>query len=367
MRSKTLKFASVALAAGLALGACSDDDDPETTDTTEDGGSDTTEAPSDGGEVGESEGDIVITGSSTVAPISSLIADVFNDEGSPANITVDDPGTGDGFATFCEGDADISDASRPINDEEAAACEAAGVEFYELEVAFDGLTVMTSPENEAVECLNLADLYALVGPESEGFSSWSDGQEIAAALGSSTELPDAPLDVTAPGTESGTYDAFAELALGDPSEARLEAGAITEDQVETIRSDYSSQADDNAIISGIEGSDSSFGWVGFAFAEGAGDAIKEIEVDGGDGCVAPSIESIADGSYPLSRSLYIYVSAASVEENPAVAEYVDFYLGDEALGALVEEAGYVPLPEDRRSATVETWNARTTGSALLEG
>ena len=240
---------------------------------------------------------------------------MFNDEGSPAQISVDDPGTGDGFAAFCEGDIDIADASRPINEEEAALCADAGIEFVELEVAFDGITVLTNPANDAVECLTTGDLYALVGPESDGFASWSDGQEIATALGSSTELPDAPLDITAPGTESGTYDAFAELALGDPSEARLASGDITEDQVETLREDYSAQADDNAIIAGIEGSDSSFGFVGFAFAEGAGDAIAEIAVDAGDGCVSPSIETIADGSYPLSRSLYIYVSTASADEN----------------------------------------------------
>lgn len=366
MRSTSLKFASVALAAGLVLAACGDDEEDAGTgsETTEGSSTDETSAPA---EAGSSEGDIAISGSSTVAPISSLVADVFNDAGSPASITVDDPGTGDGFAQFCEGAIDIADASRPIKQEEADACAEAGVEFVEIEVAFDGLTVMTNPANDAVECLNLNDLYALVGPESEGFADWSDAQAIATELGSDTELPAAPLDITAPGTESGTYDAFAELALGDPSEARLEAGSITEDQVETIRSDYSSQADDNAIISGIEGSDSSFGWVGFAFAEGAGDQIKEIEIDGGDGCVAPSIETIADGSYPLSRSLFIYVSVTSAEENPAVAEYVDFYLSEESLGSLVEEAGYVPLPEDRSSAAIERWEARTTGSALLEG
>jgi phosphate transport system substrate-binding protein len=361
LRSKTMKWASVALAAGLVLSACGDDDDDDDAATEEESGS------GEESEAGTSEGDVVITGSSTVAPISSLVADVFNDAGSPANITVDDPGTGDGFAAFCAGEADISDASRPINEEELTACETGGVEFVELEVAFDGITVITSPNNDAVECLTNADMYALVGPESEGFDNWSDGQQIATELGSSTELPDAELAITAPGTESGTYDAFIELALGDPAEARLEAGAITEDQVESTRTDYSSQADDNAIISGIEGTDTSFGWVGFAFAEGAGDSVREIEVDGGDGCVGPSIETIADGSYPLSRSLFIYVSAASLEENPAVEEYVAFYLGDEALGSLVEEAGYVPLPDDRVSATREVWDARTTGSNVQEG
>ena len=354
MSSNPRKWAVAALAAGLVLAACGDDSDADA-----DTGSEATETPA----AGTSEGEISISGSSTVAPISSLIADVFNDEGSPAQISVDDPGTGDGFAAFCEGDIDIADASRPIKEEEAAACADAGIEFVELEVAFDGITVLTNPANDAVECLTIGDLYALVGPESDGFESWSDGQDIATALGSSTELPDAPLDITAPGTESGTYDAFAELALGDPSEARLASGDITEDQVETIREDYSAQADDNAIIAGIEGSDSSFGWVGFAFAEGAGDAIAEIAVDAGEGCVSPSIETIADGSYPLSRSLYIYVSVASADENAAVAEYVDFYLDDASLGALVEEAGYVPLPDDRRTATQERWEARTTGVA----
>jgi phosphate transport system substrate-binding protein len=355
-----MKWASVAVAAGLTLAACGDDDESDDAGS----GSGTTAAPA---EAGSSEGTIVISGSSTVAPISSIVADEFNISGSPASITVDDPGTGDGFALFCEGDTDISDASRPINEEEAAACEAAGIEYVELEVAFDGLTVMTNPANEDVTCLTTNDLYALVGPESEGFENWSDGATIASELGSTTELPDAELVITAPGTESGTYDAFAELALGDPSEARLAAGVITEDQVETIRPDYSSQADDNAIIAGIEGSDTSFGWVGFAFAEGAGDAIKEIEVDAGDGCVAPSIDTIADGSYPLSRSLFIYVNAANLEENAALAEFVDFYLEDASLGALVEEAGYVPLPDDRRTAAQERWDARTTGSALQEG
>jgi phosphate transport system substrate-binding protein len=359
LRSKTMTWAAVAVAAGLALTACGDDDDSADAAT----GAGTDEPAADPAEAGSSDGDVAISGSSTVAPISSLIADVFNEEGSPANITVDDPGTGDGFALFCEGDTDISDASRPIKEEEAAACDAAGIEFIELEIAFDGITVLTNSANDAVECLTTADLYALLGPESDGFAEWSDAAELAAALGSTTDRPAAPLDVTAPGTESGTYDAFLELAIAPSAQAPVEAGAITEDEAGALRGDYSSQADDNAIISGIEGSDSSLGFVGFAFAEGAGDAVKELEIDAGDGCAAPSIDTIADGSYPLSRSLFIYVNAAAAEEDPAVAEYVDFYLDDASLGALVEEAGYVPLPEDRRVAAQERWDARTTGTA----
>ena len=358
MRSRTVRCASVAVAAALVLGACGDDD----TDADAGGSTDTTQAsgaedPAEGGGGGgTSEGVIAISGSSTVAPISSLVADEFNAGGSPAEITVDDPGTGDGFALFCEGSTDIQDASRPIKEEEVAACEEAGIEFVELEVAFDGITVLTSPNNDAVECLTPADLYALSSTEAEGFANWSDAQALATELGSTTELPDAPLDITAPGTESGTYDAFLELALEGPAEERgQEAG---------IRTDYSSQADDNAIISGIEGSDSSFGWVGFAFAQGAGEAVKSVAIDSGDGCVQPSIETIADGSYPLSRSLYIYVSTTAAEENPALAEYVDFYLSEDSMTSLVEEAGYVPLPDDRASATRERWEAREAGTAV---
>lgn len=341
----------MALAAGMVLAACGGDDD------TGSGGE------GSGADAGTTAGTVTVSGSSTVAPISSIVADEFNASGSPAQITVDDPGTGDGFALFCGGQTDISNASRPIKDEEVQACSENGVEFVELEVAFDGITVMTSPGNDAVECLTFADLYALVGPESQGFDTWSDAQSLASELGSSTELPDAPLDITAPGTESGTYDAFVELALGEPAQARVEAGAITEDQAETTRTDYSSQADDNAIIAGIGGSSAGFGWVGFAFAEGAAGEVKEIAIDGGDGCIEPSIETIADGSYPVSRSLYVYVNVAKAAENPAVAEYVDFYLAEESLTTLVEEVGYVALPEDRAASARERWENRTTGTA----
>jgi phosphate transport system substrate-binding protein len=211
-----------------------------------------------------------------------------------------------------------------------------------------------------VDCLSLADLYALVGPEAEGVDNWSDAQDLAGELGSSTELPDAGLDITGPGEESGTYDSFVELALAGIAEQRLETGAITEDQVETTRPDYSSQSDDTAILQGIVGSDSSLGWVGFAFAEGAGDQVKELEIDGGDGCVAPTEETIADGSYPLSRTLYIYVNQARAEENPAVKAYVDYYLRGGI--SAVEEVGYVALPEDRLTESRRVWSAKETGT-----
>jgi ABC-type phosphate transport system substrate-binding protein len=207
------------------------------------------------------------------------------------------------------------------------------------------------------ECLNLADLYALVGPESEGFTSWSDANALATEIGGTGGFPDAPLEITAPGEESGTYDAFIELALADTAEARLEEGTITEDQVETTRADYQASGNDNTIIDGIAGSDSSFGWVGYAFFVQNTDVVKAFEIDGGEGCVAPSEETIADASYPISRSLYIYVNKEKANDKSALQAYVDFYLTDAGLNTAVTESGYVVLPSDRLSDTQATWES----------
>jgi phosphate transport system substrate-binding protein len=318
----------------------------------------TPDEPSSGPPAGTSPGEVAISGSSTVAPITAFVADEFNFNGSPASVVVDDPGTGDGMAALCDGDIDIAPASRTAKPDELDACAAAGIELIELEIALDGITVLTSAANDDVDCLAFGDLYALLGPESDGVDRWDDAQELAGELGSNTELPAADLEVTAPGQESGTYDAFVELVLADLAEERGFEPAM--------REDYSSQADDNSIISGVEGSQHSLGYVGFAFAEGAGDGVRELGVDGGDGCVEPSVETIADGSYPIARSLYVYVNAASADDNPAVAEYVDYLLEDISLDALVTEAGYVPLPADRMAATRARWADRTTVTTLSE-
>jgi phosphate transport system substrate-binding protein len=314
---------------------------------------------------GSGTGEIFVSGSSTVEPITNAVAEAFAAENGGFEYTVEGPGTGDGFALFCNGETDISDASRAIGEEEAAECEANGISYVELLVAFDGLSVITSAENADVSCLSFLDLYALLGPESEGFASWSDADELAAELedelggefgASNAPYPDASLDVTAPGEESGTYDSFVDIVFGDISEARLEAGAITEEQVATSRIDYTASANDNVIVENVAGSASSLGWVGLAFASEA-EGITSIEVDGGDGCVAPSEGSVADESYPISRPLYIYPSLASVEDNAAVAPFVDFYVSDEGL-ALAAEVGYVALTEEQSQATRDAWEGR---------
>jgi phosphate transport system substrate-binding protein len=296
-------------------------------------------------------GSINISGSSTVQPISQGIAELFNETNPGVAIRVDGPGTGDGFELFCNGETDISDASRAIREAEIAACEENGVEYVELKVAIDGLSVLTAPANEAVSCLSYADLYALIGPESEGFANWQDAQALATELGSTTQLPDAPLEISGPGEESGTYDYFVEEVMGEYAEDR--------GQEEVTRKDYNSSPNDNVIIQGIEGFDTSLGWVGYAFAIEAGDQVKLLEVSGPDGgCVAPTPDTIASTEYPLSRDLFIYVSTANAEENDALAAYVDFYLAEENLSLINDEVGYVNLESSVLDEQRAAWDGR---------
>jgi phosphate transport system substrate-binding protein len=336
IRTRSAALLAGALSLSLLAAACSGDGS-----TTGSGSDDT--GPS---------GEVVISGSSTVEPISALAAELFHEGNPDVTITVDGPGTGDGFELFCGGETDISDASRPIDDEEVAACADAGIDYVELEVALDGLTVMTNPANEAVTCLSMGDLYALLGPESEGFANWSDADTLAGEVGGTDGFPDAPLDITGPGEESGTYDAMIELAGIEDTALSQD---VPEDEAAALRPDYQSSPNDNVIIQGIEGSESSLGWVGFAYAQNAGEGVKEVEVDGGEGCVAPTVDTIADASYPLSRSLYIYVNTAKAADSAALQAFVDYYLSDEGIQA-VNQAGYVDLPADRLEAARTAWS-----------
>ena len=192
-------------------------------------------------------GSVTISGSSTVEPISIRVAELFEDVAPDVSVTVDGPGTGDGFKLFCEGETDISDASRQIKDSEKESCFENGIDnIVELKVGVDGIAVMTSAANTAVECLSFEQLFALIGPAGEGAETWAEA---------SPGLPDAALDVFGPGEESGTFDSFVEIVFEDLAEEQgLEA---------TTRTDYSPSGDDNVILQGIQSSDTSLGWVGF--------------------------------------------------------------------------------------------------------
>lgn len=343
-----LKRARPALAGALAvviLAACSNTGSPAESS-----------AASAGPSTAPVTGTLTISGSSTVEPITSIVAEDFKAKNPGVDYTVDGPGTGDGFALFCNGETDISDASRKIKDEEATACADKGIHYIELKIGIDGISVITSHSNDAVTCLSFLDLYALLGPESQKFAKWSDANALAGDLASldgygDSHAPyaDAALDVTAPGEESGTYDTFVEFAITKIATAR-EKDAAT-------RPDYTASGDDNVIIEGVSGSDSSLGWVGFAFADENKDSVKLLEVDGGKGCVAPTPETIASNEYPMSRPLFIYVNTDKEATNPAIATFVDYYLSDAGIAA-VTEADYIALAADELSATRSAWEGR---------
>ncbi|MFP5322472.1 MAG: substrate-binding domain-containing protein [Acidimicrobiia bacterium] len=297
---------------------------------------------------------VVVSGSSTVEPITIAVAEEFSDPlpDDEVSISVDGPGTGDGFELFCDGLIDINDASSKIKPEQIESCEESGVEFVELQIANDGIAVLTNEANDAVDCLTFADLYALTGPESQGIDRWDEAEPLAEELGSSTDLPEASLDIIGPGEESGTYSSYVELVVEEFNEDRGEPAQT--------RPDYQASGDDNVILQGVQGSSTSLGWVGYAFAEEA-EGIKALEVDGGEGCVAPTPETIADGSYPVSRPLFIYVNAERAAASELLTRFVDFYLHD-AIDS-VADVGYVPLSDEDLAETRARWEARTTGAA----
>lgn len=291
------------------------------------------------GETSSDSGEIFISGSSTVEPISTLVAELYEEVAPDVLVDVTGPGTGDGFQQFCNDETDISNASRQIKDEEIANCEANGITFTEILVGIDGIAVMTNNANDAVDCVTFENLYGLIGPESEGVTTWSGANDI---LGEG--MPDAPLDIFGPGAESGTFDSFIEIVLEETAEER--------GQDATARSDYNPSAEDNLILQGIQSTDTSLGWVGFAFAN---ENVKLLDVDGGDGCVSPTAETIASNEYPISRNLYIYINNERAEASAALTGFVDYYV-NEGLDQAVAEVGYVALSDDVKAEVRAAWN-----------
>jgi phosphate binding protein len=287
-------------------------------------------AGSASGGAGGISGTVTVDGSSTVAPLSEAAADLFRSVEPGVNVTVATAGTGGGFQKFCAGETDISDASRPIKDEEAEACKGKGIDYTELIVANDGLSVVVNPENTWAKCLTVEQLKTMWSPESEGkIKNWNQIDK---------SFPDQPLTLFGAGTDSGTFDYFTEAING-------EEGAS--------RTDYSPSEDDNVTIQGVKGDKGAVGYFGLSYVEQNPDAVKAVEIDGGGGCVAPSKETVQDKSYkPLARPLFIYVKNSAYKDNAAVRSYVDFYVENEA--KVAEEALFVGLtPEQKKTAQDE--------------
>ena len=265
-------------------------------------------------------GTIVLDGSSTVAPLATLAAEKFRATAPNVNVTVGTSGTGGGFEKFCNGETDVSDASRAIKDEEKAACDAKGITFKELLVANDGIAIVVNKENTWAKCLTVDQLAAMWGPDSKA-ATWKDIDP---------SFPAEPLKLYGPGTDSGTFDFFTKSINGEEKASRT---------------DYSPSEDDNVTIKGVEGEKGGLGYFGLSYYEQNKDQLNLVSVDGGGGCVAPSTETVQSGAYtPLSRPLYMYI-ADKAATRPEVKAFVDFYAANEP--ELTKQALFVPLSGDQ--------------------
>jgi phosphate transport system substrate-binding protein len=271
----------------------------------------------EGGSGAESS-EILIDGSSTVFPISQAVAEEFRVDRPEVQIPVGISGTGGGFKRFVEGEIDIADASRPIKDSESAQAAANGVEFTEFTIAYDGLSIAINKSNDFATCLTVAELKKIWEPGSS-VDNWNEVR---------SEFPDKPLRLYGPDTDSGTFDYFT---------------AAINDKEDASRADYTASSDDNVLVQGVSGDQGAMGYFGFAYYTENSEILNVVSVDGGDGCVAPSVSTINDGSYsPLSREMFIYVNNASLERTE-VRDFIEFYMNNAA--ELAEEVGYVGLSE----------------------
>lgn len=317
----------------------------------------------------ELSGEFLISGSSTVFPIVQLQAERFVAEASGVAISVEGPGSGDGAQKFCNGEAAIGNASRRYKAAEIELCEANGISFLELRLAVDGITVITSVENEAVDCLSFNDLYALVSGEAQGFDSWSDANALTAQWSGTSFADGLDLAVYGPGEESGTFDSFAEVVIESVAKGKTGLDVDAREFTKIIRPDYISSPDDNTILAGIGSQQHSLGWVGFAYASEAaasGEAkLLDISFEDGGPCVTPTSATISSASFPIARFLYSYINAEALETNQALAAFVDYMLSDEGLTA-VEEVGYIPLSEEDLSRTRQISSVGVTGTGQWE-
>ncbi len=264
---------------------------------------------------GDLSGSIRVDGSSTVFPFAQAAGETFNENSPNVKIAIGESGTGGGFEKFCAGETDISNASRPIDPEEAAVCKKNGITFQQVQVANDGIAVVANP-GLGVECLTVDQLKQI----------WNKGSQVNSLSQVDPKLSSTPLSLYGPGTDSGTFDFFTEKVNGEKG---------------TTREKYQASEDDNQLVKGVEGDKGGFGYFGFSYAEGAGDKLKIVAVDGGKGCVTPSKETVQDGTYaPLSRPLFMYVNEKSMGQKQVAAFLKDTVDGSVSIA---DSAKLVPM------------------------
>ncbi|MDP1878156.1 MAG: PstS family phosphate ABC transporter substrate-binding protein [Actinomycetota bacterium] len=287
------------------------------------------EAGTDGGDV---TGQVRIDGSSTVFPLTALAAEDFQLENPGVQVTVGSSGTGGGFEKFCRGETDANDASRPVKDDEAATCAEAGVEFGELQVAVDALTVVVNPANDWATCLTIEELNKIWAPDS-AVNNWSQVRE---------GFPDEELKLFGPGTDSGTFDYFTDVING-------EEGAS--------RTDFTPSEDDNVIVQGVAGSTGGLGYFGYSYYEENADTLTAVEIDSGAGCVIPSAENAQNGTYvPLARPLFVYPSKEALTR-PEVRAFFDYYVANDA--SIAEGAQFIALNPEQQAKLQADYAALT--------
>jgi phosphate transport system substrate-binding protein len=269
-------------------------------------------------------GTIRVDGSSTVGPLTEAAAEFFQQENAGVQVTVGISGTGGGFEKFCNGETDISDASRPIEDDEKKACASEGITFAEAQVANDGLSVVVNPENTWATCLTVAQLKSI----------WEQGSKIDNWNQIDPSFPDVPLELFGAGTDSGTFDYFTEAINGEEGNSRT---------------DYQATEDDNVTVQGVAGTKGGMGYFGLSYYEQNPDKLKLLQIDSGNGCVSPSKETVQSGEYtPLSRPLLIYVKDASLKR-PVVDAFIKFYIDNAE--RIANQAQFVPLTAEQAAAS----------------
>jgi phosphate transport system substrate-binding protein len=283
-------------------------------------------------------------GSSTVFPVTEAMAEEFQKANPDIKVTVGVSGTGGGFKKFCRGETDISNASRPIKTDEQEACKAAGIEYIELPVALDALTVIIHPSNDWAEEMTVAELKKIWEPEAQDkVKNWSQVRE---------KFPNKPLVLYGAGVDSGTYDYFTAAIVG---------------KEHSSRGDFTASEDDNVLVQGVAGDENALGFFGLAYYLENTDKLKavKIKMDENAEAVEPSIDNARTGKYqPLSRPIFIYVNKKSADTKPEVAKFVDFYLNEKNAVDLVKEVGYVPLPEDATKAFQQRFKNREIGTGF---
>ncbi len=301
-------------------------------------------AESDGNKVA---GNVTIDGSSTVYPISEAVAEEFRREQPDVRITVGVSGTGGGFKKFTRGEIDISNASRPIKDSELEMARQANVAFIELPVAYDGIAMLVNPKNTWCDSLTVDELQRLWEPAAQGkVMRWNQVRP---------NWPDREIHLFGPGVDSGTYDYFTGAIVGKEGASR---------------GDFTSSEDDNVLVQGIAADELALGFFGYAYYEENRDRLRVVPVndgkpENGDGPIAPSIETVRNATYqPLSRPIFIYVSRKTLDR-PEVSLFVDFYLKSAA--SLVEQVGYIPLPEEAYQLAQVRVQKKMTGSVFAGG